>query len=51
MNSATAFRFLILMIPVAWVIVRLFPDEHPRYGNQAGRASNLKRAKTGMKVS
>lgn len=33
MNSATAFRFLILVIPVAWVIIRLLPAEHPRYGN------------------
>ncbi|CUS32887.1 hypothetical protein [Candidatus Nitrospira nitrificans] len=33
MNSATAFRFLILVIPVAWVILRLLPAEHPRYGH------------------
>ena len=33
MNSATAFRSLILVIPVAWVIIRLMPAEHPRYGN------------------
>lgn len=33
MNSATAFRFLILLIPAALVIFRLFPAEHPRYGN------------------
>lgn len=33
MNSTTAFRFLILVIPVAWVILRLLPAEHPRYGH------------------
>jgi hypothetical protein len=33
MNSATAFRFLILVIPVAWVVIRLLPAEHPRYGH------------------
>jgi hypothetical protein len=32
-NSATAFRILILVIPVAWVIIRLLPAEHPRYGH------------------
>ncbi len=33
MNSATAFRLLILVIPVAWVVIRLLPVEHPRYGH------------------
>jgi ABC-type nickel/cobalt efflux system permease component RcnA len=33
MNSTTVFRFLILVIPAVWVIVRLLPAEHPRYGN------------------
>lgn len=33
MNSATTFRWLILVIPVAWVIIRLMPAEHPRYGH------------------
>ena len=33
MNSATALRSLILVIPVAWVIIRLLPAEHPRYGH------------------
>jgi hypothetical protein len=33
MNSATACRFLLLVIPVTWVIIRLLPAEHPRYGN------------------
>lgn len=32
MNCATAFRFLILVIPAAWVVFRLLPAEHPRYG-------------------
>jgi Na+-transporting methylmalonyl-CoA/oxaloacetate decarboxylase gamma subunit len=33
MNSATVFRFLFLMILVVWVVIRLLPAEHPRYGN------------------
>lgn len=33
MNSATTFRWLILVIPVAWVIIRLMPAEHPRSGH------------------
>ena len=33
MNSATAFRYLILVIPVAWVVIRLMPAEHQRYGH------------------
>jgi len=33
MNSASTFRWLILVIPVAWVIIRLMPAEHPRYGH------------------
>jgi len=38
MNSATAFRFLILIIPVVWVVIRLLPSEHPRYGDLMGVA-------------
>lgn len=33
MNSVSAFRYLILVIPIAWVVFRLLPAEHPRYGN------------------
>ncbi len=33
MNSATAFRFLILVIPAVWAVFRLLPSEHQRYGN------------------
>jgi len=33
MNSATVFRFLILVIPAIWVVFRLLPAEYPRYGN------------------
>ncbi|MBH0201334.1 MAG: hypothetical protein HP496_03270, partial [Nitrospira sp.] len=40
MNSATAFRFLILIIPVVWVIIRLLPAEHPKYGNLRAIASH-----------
>jgi hypothetical protein len=39
MNSATAFRILILVIPVVWVVIRLLPAEHPRYGNLRAIAS------------
>lgn len=33
MNSTSVFRWLILIIPVAWVVIRLLPAEHPRYGH------------------
>lgn len=33
MHSSSAFRWLILVIPVAWVIIRLLPAEHPRYSH------------------
>lgn len=33
MNSTTVVRFLILVIPVVWVIIRLMPADHPQYGN------------------
>jgi hypothetical protein len=39
MNSVTAFRFLILVVPVVWVVIRLMPAEHPRYGNLRALAS------------
>lgn len=39
MNAATAFRILILVIPVVWVVIRLIPAEHPRYGNLRTLAS------------
>jgi len=39
MSSATALRFLILVIPVAWVVIRLLPAEHPTYGNLRAIAS------------
>lgn len=40
MNCATAFRFLILVIPTVWVVFRLLPAEHPRYGNLRDVAQN-----------
>ncbi len=33
MKASTAFRFLLLVIPVVWVVIRLLPAEHPQYGN------------------
>ncbi len=33
MSSSSVFRYLILVIPVAWVVIRLMPAEHPRYGH------------------
>lgn len=33
MKASTAFRFLLLLIPVVWVVIRLLPAEHPQYGN------------------
>lgn len=44
MNSATAFRWLILVVPVAWVIIRLLPAEHPQYGNLRAIASQERQA-------
>lgn len=29
----TAFRFLLLVIPVVWVVIRLLPAEQPQHGN------------------
>lgn len=39
MTSTTAFRFLLLLIPVVWVVIRLLPAEHPQYGNLRAIAS------------
>jgi hypothetical protein len=39
MKAATAFRFLLLVIPVVWVVIRLLPAEHPQYGNLRAIAS------------
>ena len=39
MKAATAFRFLLLVIPVAWVVIRLLPAEHTQYGNLRAIAS------------
>lgn len=33
MTTTTAFRFLILVIPFTWVILRLMPPEQHSYGN------------------
>ena len=33
MTSTTAVRFLLLLIPVVWVVIRLLPAEHSQYGN------------------
>ncbi|MDH4301549.1 MAG: hypothetical protein OEV51_05680, partial [Nitrospira sp.] len=44
MNSATAFRWLILVVPLAWVIIRLLPAEHPQYGNLRAIASQERQA-------
>lgn len=33
MKSTTVIRFLILLIPVVWVIIRLLPAQQPQYGN------------------
>jgi hypothetical protein len=48
MSSATAFRFLILVVPVAWVIIRLLPAEHPKYGNLRAITSQEQQATQGM---
>lgn len=39
MKASTAFRFLLLVIPVVWVVIRLLPAEHPQYGNLRALAS------------
>ncbi|MGZ8374807.1 MAG: hypothetical protein ACXW4A_07735 [Nitrospira sp.] len=46
MNSSTAFRILILVIPVVWVVIRLVPAEHPRYGNLRAIASQAQEAQS-----
>lgn len=33
MKPTSAFRFLLLLVPVVWVVIRLLPAEHPQYGN------------------
>lgn len=33
MKPTSAFRFLLLLVPVVWVFIRLLPAEHPQYGN------------------
>ena len=45
-NSATTFRILILVIPVVWVVIRLVPAEHPRYGNLRAMASQAQEAQS-----
>ena len=47
MNSVTAFRWLILVVPVAWVVIRLLPAEHPQYGNLRAIASQEHQAQQG----
>lgn len=47
MNSATVFQFLILVIPVVWVVIRLLPAEHPRYGNLKVIASHVEQDRIG----
>ncbi|HWF61684.1 MAG TPA: hypothetical protein VN666_15420 [Nitrospira sp.] len=47
MNSATAFRFLILVIPAVWMVIRLLPAEHPRYGNLKVIASQVEQDRLG----
>lgn len=39
MKASTAFRFLLLLIPVVWVVIRLLPAEHPQYRNLRSIAS------------
>jgi hypothetical protein len=36
MNSGTAFRWLILIIPLTWVIIRLLPADHSRSSHLRG---------------
>ncbi len=40
MNSATAFRFLLLIIPAVWVVMRLLPAEPSQYINLGAIASH-----------
>ncbi len=47
MNSATAFRFLILVIPAVWMVIRLLPAEHPRYGTLKVIASQVEQDRLG----
>lgn len=47
MNSATAFRFLILIVPAVWVIIRLLPAEHTQYGNLRAIALQKQQAPQG----
>lgn len=39
MKPTSAFRFLLLLVPVVWVVIRLLPAEHPQYGNIRSIAS------------
>lgn len=39
MNSASALRFLLLVIPVVWIVTRLLPTEHLRDRNLKAIAS------------
>lgn len=48
MSAATACRFLILVVPVAWVVIRLLPAEHPKYGNLRALASQEHHVGQGM---
>jgi hypothetical protein len=36
MNSGTAFRWLILIIPLTWVVIRLLPPDHSRSSHLRG---------------
>ncbi len=45
MKAATAFRFLLLVIPVIWVVIRLLPAEHPQYGNLRAIASQERQSR------
>ncbi len=48
MNSATAFRFLILIIPTVWVVMGLLPAEYPQYRNLRAIASQAHHSHQGM---
>lgn len=41
MPSSSAFRWLILVLPVAWVIIRLWPAEHSLYSHLRGSAQSV----------
>ena len=47
MNSATAVRYLILVIPAACVVFRLLPAEHQRYRNLKIIASQVEQGRIG----